>query len=313
MSEENFPNDPENDQINTVDEFEEQVPEPITPESNPEEFETINNVRDDKQSPYQRNLLAVNDEFTNERSSALIKFFHDAIKKQLSDPTKQFLLLTNTNMNNNQFKVIWANEPTLEEELLVFEKDTKDLQFKAVKDPTLPKPIFPIDAIASDYKTDDDGTQHFATECLKLNNDNYWMSDRPLNQIETNVRKIVYVFPKRQKIKFFGINFFKPKEIKQLFDMSFITDQFDRRTGNRSEILAFKNVTNLPTDGIQLLEFKNPIITDAIALTFRSDVGAINYVLAIENEMNNEQLEMFLTVGSQNSDYNKAFKSQSQN
>lgn len=285
-------NDPE---IDSVEQFEDKVPEPIS--------------NDTKQPPYPSNILAVNDEFVNEKSSGLVKYFHSAIKQHLTDPTKQYLLLENTNMNKQRWQVIWANEPTLEGEILVYEKDSKEFQFRGTKDTTLPKPIFPIDALASDYKTDDDGTQHFPTECLKLNNDNYWISDRELHLIDTRVRKIVFTFPKKQHIKYFGINFYKPDEIKQQFDVSFMTDQYDRRTGDRSEIPAFKGVTNLMTEGIQLLEFKNPIITDAIALTYTSRIGAINYVCVIENQMSDEQLEMFLSVNSQNSDYNKAFKS----
>lgn len=305
-NEEINPNDPE---IDSVEKLEEKVLEPITPETNPKEFESINNVNDRKQPEFSRNLLSVNDEFTNEKSSSLIKFFHEAIKQYLTDPSKEFLLLTNTNVNKAQWKVIWANEPTLEDEILVFEKDSEQFKFRGPTDPTLPKPIFPIDAVASDYKIDDDNTQHFPTECLKLNNDKYWISERPVNQIETGIRKIVFKFAKRQTIKYFGINFHKPDEIEQVFDMSFMTDQFDRNTGDRQEILAFRNIKNLKTDGIQILEFTNPIITDAIALTFHKDsIGAINYVLAIENPMSMDQLEMFLSVSSENSDLDKAFK-----
>lgn len=291
-------NDPD---IDSVESFEEKVKEPITPENHPEEFEQINNVSDNKQSLYQRNLLAVNDEFTNEKSNLLIKLFHSSIKQYLKDPNKHFKLLVNKNVNNSEYEVIWANDPKDEGMIYVPKKDVIE-----PKDTSLPRPIFPIDALASDYKTDEDGTQHFPTETLKLTEENYWISDRPIEQIETKTRKIVYRFEKRRPIKYVGINFHNPSELKQVFDISFMIDQYERN-GNQKEILAFKDVSNLPTDGIQIVEFIKPVITDAIALTFQT-TGQINYLIVIENEMTDEQLNMFLSVNSKNEFYEKAFK-----
>lgn len=300
-------NDPE------TEEFVEHIPEPITPETNPEEFQNINNVTDRDQSTHNKRLLAVADEFTNDKSNLLIRYFHSAIKKYLKDPEKHFKLLVNKDVNAKEYEVIWANDPSEEGKIFVNFDTVKDINnFKMgnpnkTVDDTIPKAIKPYDAFATDYKTDENGTQHFPTETLMFNDKNYWYSDTPVEQLDGKTRLISFRFRTPQIIKYVCINFYKPDSIEQIFDIIYETDQFDPKTGNPKAILAFANVKNLMTDGLQIIEFEEPILTKGVSLRYKSNIGAINYVFVLEKELSDAQLNMFLDVNSKSDLDNKAF------
>lgn len=293
------------------EEFVEHIPDPITPETNPEEFEQINNVTDKAQSPTNKRLLGVSDEFTNDKSNLLIRYFHAAIKKHLKDPEKRFLLLVNKDINQKEWLVNWSNDPSEEGKTFVAFDMVKDITNFKMGNPTvdnsIPKPIKPYDAYATDYKTDEDGTQHFPTECLKFNNKNYWYSDTRVEQLESQTRLISFRFRTSQIIKYFCINFHLPDKVEQVFDIIYETNQYDEKTGNPKAVLAFANVKNLMTDGLQIIEFEEPILTKGISLRYKSPIGAINYVFVLDKELSDAQLNMFLDVNSNSDLDNKAF------
>lgn len=304
-----------NEDNNNDKEFVEYKPDPITPENTPEEFEKINNVSDKKQSLNSPKLLRVPDEFTNDRTNLLVRYFHANIKNSLKDPTKRFRLLENTNVNDNEHKCIWSNDPSEIGKIFVPFDTIKQLtNFKLgnssetqISDDTIPTLIKPYDASATDYKTDPQtGIQHFPTECLKFNNRNFWFSDTPVEQIPDKVRLISFRFRTPQQISYICINFHLPKEIRQTFDVIYETDRFDNQ-GNPQAIVAFKDVTNLTTEGIQIIGLDKPILTKGLHLRYKSSVGAINYLGVLPNKLSDAQMNMFLDVNSNSDIDNKAF------
>lgn len=244
-----------------------------------------------KRSPYSDvALLGTADEFHNDKSSYLVKMFHSSIKPYLMNPEKQFILLTNDDVNMTKFTSIWSNDPKKEnlKFMAVGEKDV------VVRDQDMPKIIQPVDATATDYKTDmNTHIQHFPTNILKFNNNDFWLSDAELNPQEKRVISIR--FNGMVKIKYLGINFVDPDKIRQKFDIVFKTDQ-RTELGEDVYYLAATDFENLEFDGIQLITFDDTIVTSEIVLDFKSPIAAINYVIAIENEMKPEALNMFLHV-----------------
>ena len=56
-------------------------------------------------------LLTSLDEFENDRSALLIKYIHTVIKEQLKDPSKQFILLVNSDISYKKYRSVWTNNP----------------------------------------------------------------------------------------------------------------------------------------------------------------------------------------------------------
>ena len=217
------------------------------------------------------------DEFENYKSMNMVKFFHANIKPFLTDPAKKFWLLTNINMNENQFKCIWANNPDDQEKLFVKLPESD----QTIDDKDMPVKAEPITATCTNYKTDDLG-QHFPTNVLKYNKDSYWLSDEKLE--DGTARAIAIQYPEHTRIKYLGINFYKAKEIEQTFDIYYKSDKRDR---NGEFILnpVVINGKNKPVDDLQIITFEQPIITNEIFIIFKSNIAGINYLVAIKNEL----------------------------
>lgn len=234
-------------------------------------------------------LLGVADEFHNQKSSYLIKMFHSAIKEHLLNPEKQFILLTNDDINMTKYTSIWANDPS-KEHIKFMAVGNGDV---VIRDKDMPKIIYPKDATATDYKTDPEtGVQHFPTNILKFNNKDSWISDVELMAQEK--RTLSIVFHGLTKVKYLGVNFVDPDKIKQKFDIIFKTDQ-RTELGEDVYTLAATDFENMEFDGVQLITFVDPIVTTEIVFDFKT-IGAINYVIAIADEMKPEALSMFLHI-----------------
>lgn len=237
-------------------------------------------------------LLGSADEFHNDKSSYLIKLFHSSIKQYLLNPEKQFILLTNDDINMTKFTSIWSNDSNKENQKFMM-VGTKDI---LVKDTDMPKIIQPIDASATGYTTDPSTQiQHFPTNILKFNNVAMWKCDTSFEELPDKKRTLSVIFNGMVKIKYLGINFVDPEKIKQKFDILFKTDQ-RTELGEDVYYLAATDFENMEFDGIQLITFDDQIVTSEIVLDFKSDIGAINYVVAIENVMREEAMSMFLHV-----------------
>jgi len=276
--------------------------EDIVQDDEPQEVKDISNdVKEDegiindfnkRPSPNDVVLLGTADEFHNDKSSYLVKMFHAHIKPYLLHPEKQFILLTNDDINMTKYTSIWANDPTKEnlKFMVVGQNDV------IVKDTDMPKIVQPIDARATDYDTDPvTGIQHFPTNILRYSNNDFWKSSKPFAELPNNKRAITVLFNGMVKIKYLGINFVDPEKAKQKFDIIFKTDQ-KTELGEDVYYKAATDFESMDFDGIQLVTFDETIVTSEIALDFKSDIGAINYVIAIEQEMKPEALAMFLHI-----------------
>lgn len=285
-----FPNEDhhQTNESNLVQDDESQEAKDISNEVKEDEG-TVNDFN--KQPPYSDvALLGTADEFHNDKSSYLIKMFHANIKPYLMNPEKQFILLTNDDINMTKFTSIWSNDPK-KENLQFMVVGVNDM---VVRDQDMPKIVQPIDAKSTDYDTDKDtGIQHFPTNVLKFNNNDFWRSSTELGPQEKRVLSIL--FNGIVKVKYLGINFVDPEKINQKFDIVFKTDQ-RTELGEDVYYLAATDFENLEYDGLQLVTFDDTIVTSEIVLDFKSDVGAINYVVAIENVMKAEAMAMFLHI-----------------
>lgn len=278
--------------VNNQEEDEGALQEEEKESNNIKEDEGVDNNHNSKPPLTDVTLLETADEFHNDKSSYLIKMFHNAIKQHLLDPEKQFILLTNDDINMTKFTSIWSNDPNKESQkfMMVGAKDV------LVKDTDMPVIIQPIDAAATGYTTDNNtNIQHFPTNILKFNNNDYWKNDIKFDMLPDKKRTLSIIFNGMVKVKYLGINFVEPERIKQKFDILFKTDQ-RTELGEDVYYLAATDFENMEFDGIQLITFDDQIVTKEIILDFKSDIGAINYVVAIENVMKEEAMSMFLHV-----------------
>lgn len=251
----------------------------------------FNNINDNRIIGKSKLLLKSIDEFTNDKTEYMVKMFHSKIREQLKDPNKQFIVLTNENMNRNEFKCIFANNPDLKKRKFTMIPEDERQHLKATLNQSrlsdTPKIVPLKDATSNSYVTDEDTyVQHFPTEVLKYNTHNWWYSDIK----EEKLLKIELA--KLNRVKYIGINFRDPANIKQSFNVLYKTDKLDDKGEPILKMVA-KGLTNFPDEGIQLVEFEKPILTDEIYLFITSDVAAINYVIAIENELSDKAIAMF--------------------
>lgn len=258
----------------------------------------FNQINDNRIVPKSKLLLSSIDEFTNDKTEQLIKLFHSRIKAQLNDPSKKFILLINENMNENEFKVIWANNPLLENKMFVKQPEderkllTPSLSKNLISD--TPKIVPLKDAMSNSYVTTDRG-QHFPTEILKFSDNSFWYSDIKEDKLLT------IQFLKLSRVKYIGINFHEPSRIQMVFDVMYKTDKRDENGEHIIKKVA-SDLENKPEDGIQIVEFKEPILTDEIYLFFKptkSDEAGVNYVIVVENELTQNGMQMFTNISKQ--------------
>lgn len=258
----------------------------------------FNQMDDNRIVPQSKLLLSSVDEFTNDKTDHLVKMFHSSIKAQLHDPDKRFILLVNENVNENEFKVIWANNPQYENTLFIKQpEDERKLLSQSIGKTKISDTPFIVplkDAMSNSYVTTDQG-QHFPTEILKYSDNSFWYSDIKEDKLLT------VQFLKLSRVKYIGINFYDPARIQMVFDVMYKTDKRDENGEFIIKKIA-SDLENKPEDGIQIIEFKEPILTEEIYLFFKitkSNEAGVNYVIVVSNELTQNGLQMFTNISKQ--------------
>jgi hypothetical protein len=246
-------------------------------------------------------LLTSLDEFENERSALLIKYIHSVIKEQLKDPSKQFILLVNSDISYKKYRSIWTNNPEQLDKLFV-ELTEKEDQKNPVISPQerkdLPKLIQIYTAEANDYYTDPEtGTQHFPENIFNYDNQNDWKSTIPEN------KELHIIFSKQERVKYLIVDFLDSKTKQYEFEIGYNTGQRDDRgkqiynyirdPQDSDKRLVVK--TELQ-DELQFIEFGNPILTTELVLNFTSNEAGVNYLFLIENDLTKEAIKTFLEI-----------------
>jgi hypothetical protein len=246
-------------------------------------------------------LLTSMDEFENERSSLLIKYFHSVIKEQLKDPNKQFILLVNSDISFKKYRSVWTNNPQQIDKLFV-ELTEKEDQKNPVLTPEqrndIPKLVPIYTAEASDYYTDPEtGTQYFPESIFNYDNNNYWKS------VAEGKKELKIMFSKQERIKYMVIDFLESAKTEYEFEIGYNSGQkgndgkaiynFIRDPQDNDKRLSVK--TELK-DELQFIEFGSPILTTELVLNFTGKEAGVNYLFLIENDLSKEAIKSFLEL-----------------
>ncbi len=249
-------------------------------------------------------ILTSIDEFDNERTDRLIKFFHTAIKEQLKDPSKQFILLSNSDISYKKWVAVWSNNPNQKDHLfaeLTEKEDQKNpvLPPEELKD--IPKLVPIFSASANDYYTNPENSiQYFAENIFNYDNNNAWKS-----VIEGN-KELRIQFNKSERVKYLVIDFLDSREKQYEFEIGWNSGTRDPQTGNLIDY--YIQDPNNPTgrlvvkselrDDLQFIEFDQPLITNEVILNFISPEAGVNYLFPIENDLSKEAIQAFLEIKS---------------
>ena len=244
-------------------------------------------------------MLTSIDEFENERSDRLVKWFHSTLKEQLKDPTKQFIMLSNSDISYKKWVAVWANNPEQVNHLFAELTEKEDQQNPVVPPEVLqdqPKlvPIFAVES--NDYYTDPEtAVQHFPDNILNYDNNNSWRS------IAEGDKTIRIKFNKTERIKYLVIDFLDSATKQYEFNIGwssrganqqlqdyYISDPAipDQRLSVQTEL----------KDELQFIEFGTPLVTNEVILNFTSPEAGINYLFPIENDLSPEAIKAFLEI-----------------
>lgn len=255
-------------------------------------------------------LLRSPDEFHNSKTEQLIKLFHSKVKQQLVDSTRgsmpdstTFVLLTSS-PNSDEYKCIWANNPNLVGESFAkrqpLEEEEEDVDHMLRMGNELKKSdapiIVPIKEIGVSHHSTDANGRHFGSEALKYSKTNYWLAGE---EFKDEIKAMTVTLQKLSKVKYIGISFYDPTNIKQVFDVLYRTESRDEK-GNPILKTVVTEISNfqegLEEAELQFIEFEEPVLTREIYLIFKSDVAAVNFIMLIENTLSEEALAMFSTA-----------------
>lgn len=244
------------------------------------------------------------DEFDNERTDRLVKFFHSVLKEQLKDPTKQFILLTNSDISYKKWRAEWANDPNqighLFEELTEKE-DQKNPVVAPEELKDVPKLVPIYGATANDYYTDPETSyQHFPERIFDYDNNNSWKS------IIAEDKELRIQFNKTERIKYVVIDFLDSLTKQYKFEIGWNSGTRDKQTGNLIDYYipdANKPenrlvVTSELKDDLQFIEFDNALVTNELILNFVSSEAGVNYLFPIENDLSKDAIKAFLELKS---------------
>lgn len=246
-------------------------------------------------------MLKSNDEFLNERTERLIKFFHAEIKEQLKDPSKQFILLVNSDISYKKYRSVWSNNSDQKDKLFAELTEKEDQQNPVItpeEQKDIPKLVPIYTAESNDYYTDPEtGLQHFPESIFNYDNNNYWLS-----KIEDN-KELKIIFDKGERIKYIVIDFLDAVNQKYSFEIGFNTTEKDN---NGKPIYQYIADTQDPQkrliinaeqkDELQFIEFDNPLFTTELILNFVSETAGVNYLFVIENDLSKEAIKAFLEI-----------------
>src|SRR6187551_2376084 len=217
-------------------------------------------------------MLTSIDEFENERTERLIKFFHSTLKEQLKDPNKHFILLVNSDISYKKWIAKWSNDPNQVDHLfaeLTEKEDQKDPIAPPEELKEVPKiiPIFIVES--NDYYTDPETSiQHFPDNILNYDNNNSWKST-----IEGD-KTLRIKFNKTEHVKYVVIDFLESLTKQYTFEIGWSSGQRDKNTGavfdyyisdptNPEKRLS---ITTTLKDDLQYFEFGVPLVTTELIL-----------------------------------------------
>lgn len=249
-------------------------------------------------------ILKSIDEFDNERTDRLIKFFHSTIKEQLKDPSKQFIMLVNSDISYKKWIAVWSNDPNQTDHL--FEELTEK---EDQKNPVLPKEemedipkLVPIySATANDYYTDPEtGIQYFPENIFNYDNISSWKSVMDGN------KTLRIQFNKSERIKYIVIDFVDSATKQYTFEIGWNSGIKDHESGKfidyyipdadkpENKLL----ITSELKDDLQFIEFDNALVTSELILNFTSPEAGVNFLFPIENDLSKESIKAFLEMKS---------------
>lgn len=249
-------------------------------------------------------ILKSIDEFDNERTDRLVKFFHAAIKEQLKDPSKHFIVLTNSDISYKKWVAIWSNDPNQMDHLfgeLTEKEDQKNPVMPPEEMKDVPKLVPIYSATANDYYTDPEtSVQHFAENIFNYDNNNSWKS------VIEGDKELRIGFQKSERVKYLVIDFLDSVNTEYSFEIGWNSGQRDKQTGNLidyfipdsqdpSKRLVVKSELK---DDLQFIEFNQPLVTNEIILNFVSKEAGVNYLFPIENDLSKEAIKAFLEMKS---------------
>jgi hypothetical protein len=245
-------------------------------------------------------LLKSMDEFESERTALLVKDFHAKIKEQLKDPSKQFILLVNSDISYNKYRSIWTNNPQQLDKLFVELTEREDLKnpITPEQQKDVPKLVPIYTAEANDYYTDlETGTQYFPDSVFNYDTSKYWKSI-----IEEN-KELKIIFQKQERVKYVVIDFLDSINKQYEFEIGYNTGQKDnngkkiysyiRDPNDNDKRLLVK--TELKNE-LQFIEFHTAILTTELVFNFTSKEAGINFLFIIENDVSKETIEAFLEI-----------------
>ena len=247
-------------------------------------------------------ILKSIDEFDNERTDRLIKFFHSTLKEQLADPSKRFILLVNSDISYKKWIAKWSNDPNQLDHLfeeLTEKEDQKNPVIVPEEQKDVPKLVPIFSAEANDYYTDPETSiQHFPDNILNYDNNNDWKS------IIDGNKTLRIKFNKTERIKYVVIDFLDSLTKQYEFEIGWNSGIKDKQTGNvidyyisdPSDPEKRLSVKTELKDSLQYFEFNSPLITTELILNFTSPEAGINYLFPIENDLSKESIEAFLQM-----------------
>jgi hypothetical protein len=244
------------------------------------------------------------DEFDNERTDRLVKFFHANLKPELKDPNKHFIVLTNSDISYKKWRAIWSNDPNQLDHLfaeLTEKEDQKNpvLPPEELKD--VPKLIPIFSASANDYYTDPETSrQYFPDNIFNYDNNNYWKS------IIEEDKELRIQFQKTERVKYLVIDFLDSTTKQYEFEIGWNSGVRDKKTGNLIDYYIPDSktgngrlkVTSELKDELQFIEFSTPLVTNELILNFTSKEAGVNFLFPIENDLSKEAIKAFLEMNS---------------
>jgi hypothetical protein len=245
-------------------------------------------------------LLKSMDEFESERSALLVKDFHAKIKEQLKDPSKQFILLVNSDISYKKYRSIWTNNPQQLDKLFVELTEREDLKnpISQEQEKDIPRLVPIYTAESNDYYTDQEtGTQYFPDSVFNYETSKYWKS-----VIDEN-KELKIIFQKQERVKYVVIDFLDSLNKQYEFEIGYDTGEKDnngkkiymyiRDPKNADKRLVIK--TELKNE-LQFIEFNTAILTTELVFNFTSKEAGINFLFIIGNDVSKETIEAFLEI-----------------